>query len=150
MIGAFKRWQAQRRERRRRQAVEELQREVGIRLNRAIDFHTQAASDGAQASEGQAHLDPMWVHFVATTQHLDATMCLVKMLIATHHDSQWLKRTWSLNASQMTDRLFDAPAPFGNEALKQVMLDAWKLSIQDYTRLIDEAVEAHRQDEDDA
>lgn len=144
MMSLFKRWQASRQDGRRRQALEALQQEVGVRLNRVIAVHAQTAPDGTL--DAPAHLNPGLVQLVATAQQLDATMCLLKMLIATHPDIRWLKRTWDLNFPQMTDRLFDAPAPLGDAALKQVMLDAWKLATQDYTRLIDEAVRQHDDD----
>lgn len=74
------------------------------------------------------------------------------MLIATHPDPKWLKRTWELNITHVSDSLFDEPAPFGQEALVPVMLEAWQEMVTHFTQIIDGAVRnqgLRRQDEDE-
>jgi hypothetical protein len=140
-MNLIQRWLARRQARRhqemaegRQQAIEALRRNAG----------------NEPASAPATRIDEARMRLVADAQHLNATMFLAKMLVATHHDNRWLKRTWEMNITQLNDTLIDAPAPFGDETLKQVMLDAWKLSIQDFTRLIDQAVVEHRSQSDDS
>ena len=121
-------------------------RETGLsRTGPVVVFGQDDTDDAtpAQTQDGEALM-----RLVANAQHLNATMVLVKILIATHHDARWLKRTWEANLTQQTDQLFDAPAPFGDDALKQVMLDAWRLTTQDYIQVIEEAVKQHFPDDE--
>jgi hypothetical protein len=130
------------RERRRRQAVEDLQQEVGIRLNHVIDSY--AAAETEPASEAQA--DGFLAQQVKTVEGMRAVIHVLTIVIATHSNPDHLLRTWRINATQFADDILDEPAPWGDERLNEAKLEAYKEVIHHFTALIERTAQ-HYQDE---
>ncbi|NMI51298.1 hypothetical protein E1J25_06090 [Xanthomonas hortorum pv. taraxaci] len=144
MINPFKRWQ----ERRRQHAVEELQRQVGLSLNRVIDAH----GDATQQPE-PPEVESLWLNEpfrsittqnVAYGQHFQAMDFVLQMLIVTHPDPELLLRTWQSNVTHRSDSQFDEAAPLGNAELKQTALNAWQQVIEHFSTFIEDVAKARK------
>ncbi len=129
------------RERRRRQAVEALQEEVGVRLQRSSDREAWLTEELIPWLEGQ--LTPLLEQQTQIAHERSTWRFVIQMLIASHPAPELLLRNWTANLPNVVDELHDN-LPDGDERLRQQALDAWKQELGHFTSLIERTVEARR------
>lgn len=115
-------WWKRRHERRRQQAVSDLQAEVYLRLNCAIGVHSSL----------EEQLQPLLTQPTLTNHKISAQQFVLDMLITSHPAVELLALNWDANKPNVVDELHEF-LPHGDEALRQVALDTWQEGLLHYS-----------------
>jgi hypothetical protein len=129
MISSWK----QRHERRRQKAVVDLQAEVGLRLNRAIDAHISI----------EEQVQPFFKQLTQTNHQISVQQFMLDMLIASHPAIELLALNWNANKPNVVDELHEF-LPYGDDVLRQTAFDAWQEGLRHYSEVIEQTLKAKR------
>lgn len=129
------------RERRRQQAVADLQQEIGLSIGRLGDAHSETMQELIPWLEAQ--LSPLLKQQAQISHERSTWRFVMQMLIASHPNPELLLCNWNANVPNVVDELHDN-LPQDDEEWRQLALETWKQELRHFTQLIEHTVQARR------